>query len=154
MMEKRSSSSWGGTCKGVAVVEFALILPLLLILVFGILEFGFIVYNKAIVTNASREAARSGIVYRTDSVNGDYAPLNNSGIQTVVNNYVGSRLINFSADTVAVSVTPGEGTRVESYRGQPLTVRVNFTYDYLVLPGLAGLPETLNISAQTVMRME
>ena len=140
--------------KGVALVEFAMVLPLLLILVFGIMEFGFIVYNKAVITNASREAARSGIIYRTDSVDGSYSPLNNSGIQTVVNDYLGDRLINFAADTATVTVSPGEGTRVESYRGQPLTVRVNYTYDFLVLPGLAGLPDTVDIGAQTIMRME
>lgn len=52
--------------KGAAVVEFAVVLPILLLLVFGIIEFGFLLYNKAMLTNASREAARVGIVYTLD----------------------------------------------------------------------------------------
>jgi hypothetical protein len=59
--------------RGVAIVEFAIVLPLLAILLFGIIEFGFIIYNKAMITNASREGARIGIVYRIDSGN-NYLP--------------------------------------------------------------------------------
>ena len=47
---------------GQALVELALVLPLLLILAFGIVEFGLLMYNKAVITNASREGARVGIV--------------------------------------------------------------------------------------------
>jgi Flp pilus assembly protein TadG len=42
---------------GGAVVEFAIILPLLIALLFGIVEFGLLLYNKQIITNASREGA-------------------------------------------------------------------------------------------------
>ena len=49
---------------GASAVEFAIILPLLVVFVFGIIEFGLIFYNKAMLTNASREAARAGIVFR------------------------------------------------------------------------------------------
>jgi Flp pilus assembly protein TadG len=43
---------------GGAAVEFAIILPLLIALLFGIVEFGLLLYNKQIITNASREGAR------------------------------------------------------------------------------------------------
>jgi Flp pilus assembly protein TadG len=42
---------------GGAAVEFAIILPLLIALLFGIVEFGLLLYNKQIITNASREGA-------------------------------------------------------------------------------------------------
>jgi Flp pilus assembly protein TadG len=45
------------------MVEFAIIAPLLFAVLFGIIEFGFYLYNKAVVTNASREGARQGVVY-------------------------------------------------------------------------------------------
>ena len=48
------------------MVELAIILPILLIVLFGLIEFGFILYDKAVITNASREGARQGIVYRAD----------------------------------------------------------------------------------------
>lgn len=43
---------------GQAMVEFALVLPLLLLLVGGIIDFGWIFYNQISANNASREAAR------------------------------------------------------------------------------------------------
>jgi Flp pilus assembly protein TadG len=48
--------------RGAAVVEFAFVLPLLLVILFGIIEFSFLLYDKAMLTNASREGARVGIV--------------------------------------------------------------------------------------------
>jgi Flp pilus assembly protein TadG len=51
--------------KGVAAVEFALVLPLLVLLIFGIIEFSLLMFNKQVITNASREGARAGIVAGT-----------------------------------------------------------------------------------------
>ena len=42
------------------MVEFALMLPLLLVLVFGIIEFGRLLFYYSAVTTATREAARFG----------------------------------------------------------------------------------------------
>ncbi|MEL7649835.1 MAG: TadE family protein [Sedimentibacter sp.] len=43
---------------GQAMVEFALVLPILLLFVAGIIDFGWIFYNQLAANNASREAAR------------------------------------------------------------------------------------------------
>ena len=64
--------------KGAAIVEFAIILPLLLLLIFGMIEFSLLMYNKAMITNASREGARRGIVYRVDPTTFNYSPLTNA----------------------------------------------------------------------------
>ena len=45
---------------GASAVEFAVVLPLL-VLPFGIIEFSLALYDKAMITNASREGARAGI---------------------------------------------------------------------------------------------
>jgi Flp pilus assembly protein TadG len=47
---------------GAQAVEFALILPFLVLVVLAVLDFAFLAYNKAVLTNASREAARRGTV--------------------------------------------------------------------------------------------
>jgi Flp pilus assembly protein TadG len=47
---------------GQEVVEFALILPLLLLLLLGILEFTLAVFSYNTVANAAREGARAGVV--------------------------------------------------------------------------------------------
>ena len=43
---------------GAEVIEFALTLPLLLLVVLGIIEFGFVFQQYEVVTNAAREGAR------------------------------------------------------------------------------------------------
>lgn len=55
--------------RGQALVEFALILPLLLLLVFGIIQFGFIFHAYLTVNEAAREGARLAAVkaYAEDS---------------------------------------------------------------------------------------
>jgi hypothetical protein len=47
---------------GASAVEFALLLPVLMLILFGIIEFGLALHRQAILTNASREGARLGIV--------------------------------------------------------------------------------------------
>lgn len=46
-----------------SLVEFALILPLLVLLLYGLAEFGFLLYGHVQVTNAAREGARAGSLY-------------------------------------------------------------------------------------------
>jgi Flp pilus assembly protein TadG len=48
--------------RGQAVIELALTLPLLLLVVFGIIDFGFMFQRYESVTNAAREGARIGIL--------------------------------------------------------------------------------------------
>ena len=47
---------------GVAAVEFAIVLPLLLLLLFGIVDFGRAIQQQILITEAAREAARVGSV--------------------------------------------------------------------------------------------
>jgi Flp pilus assembly protein TadG len=47
---------------GQAVIEMALTLPLLLLIVFGIFDFGFMFQRYEVVTNAAREGARLGVL--------------------------------------------------------------------------------------------
>ena len=50
--------------QGAVTVEFAIISILLFTIVFGIIEFGLLMFDKHVLTNASREGARAGIVMR------------------------------------------------------------------------------------------
>lgn len=131
---------------GALIVEFVIILPLLLIILFGIIEFSVALYDKAILTNASREGARAGVVYRVPV-------LTDSQIQTIVTNYCQDNLITFgySADpTVTVTHASGQTS------GNPLTVTAVYTYNGLLLASMFN-PLTgsqLNISAVTTMNYE
>ena len=53
---------------GAAAVEMALVLPILLLLVFGIIEFGFIFNRYISVTHAAREGARQMAIRPTDEL--------------------------------------------------------------------------------------
>lgn len=46
--------------RGVAAVEFAIILPIFLLVLFGIVEFGGMMYDQQIIETAAREGARWG----------------------------------------------------------------------------------------------
>ena len=125
---------------GVVAVEFALILPILLVIMFGIIEFGFVLFEKQVITNASREGARAGIVQaapKPSEVN----------IQDVVKAYLtGAGLAEASA---TIDVT-GE----ELAHPNNLTVRVDYPYTFLVLSRLTGGSPSLTLSAITTMKHE
>lgn len=53
--------------KGQALVEFALILPFLIVLIMGIMEFGWLVKNQLTVANATREGARTAALGKSTS---------------------------------------------------------------------------------------
>ncbi|MDQ3811916.1 MAG: pilus assembly protein [Chloroflexota bacterium] len=50
-----------------AIVEFALLAPTLLLILFGILELGRVVDAWLVVHNAAREGARAGVMIYTDA---------------------------------------------------------------------------------------
>jgi Flp pilus assembly protein TadG len=84
--------------RGAAMIEFALVLPLLLIVLLGTVEFSFILYNKAMITNASREGARLGIVYEIDGSTGDRAGADIArcdGVAARAQQYLKKRLVTF-----------------------------------------------------------
>jgi Flp pilus assembly protein TadG len=144
---------------GASAVEFALILPLLILILFGTIELGLYLFNKNVITNASREGARAGIVGRTPR-------LTNNDIDTVVKNYCASHLITFgSAAGPVVSIKPinnDSGTfnklterctvyELNGFKCE-LEVTVDYVYDFLVLSNI-GFGST-TITAVSVMKME
>ena len=129
-------------------MEFAVVLPILLLFVFGVIEFSAAFYDKAMLTNASREGARNGMLFREPQLCG--AALE-SEVRRVVDQYCADHLISFGADLpVTTTVTPACPER-----GEELTVTVTYVYEWLVLPNFAaGITGPINLGAVTVMRME
>lgn len=131
--------------RGVAAVEFAIILIPLVLLVFGTIEFSTLIYDKAMITNASREGARAGIVYSYPN------RISDAEIVNVVNTYCSNHMISLGGDSpVGTTIT-----RAGNSSGDPLTVRVSYVYRFLILPSfMAALSDGLSLEAVTVMRME
>src|SRR5262245_5427608 len=81
---------------GAEVIEFALTLPLLLLVVLGIIEFGFLFQQYEVVTNAAREGARIAVL-PTYSVN---ATVTQTNVQARVNQYLTAGGLSTAAATI------------------------------------------------------
>ncbi len=68
-----SAWRWKGTQRGVAMVEFALMAPLIFVFIFGLIDFSRIIQANTTVAEAARQAARQG------AVNADATPFPFSG---------------------------------------------------------------------------
>ncbi len=129
---------------GASAVEFALVLPILVLMVFAIIEFSVALYDKAMMTNASREGARAGIVF-------SIPPVTDEEIGNVVNTYLGGNLITFGGPVAANTTV----TRNGSNPGDELKVTVDYTYTFLIIPNIiTRLSGGITMVADTVMRME
>jgi hypothetical protein len=144
---------------GAATVEFAIVAILLLTLVFGIIEFGILMFDKHVLTNASREGARAGVVMRIPRLP-DVIPspsVGNEGIKDIVLRYASEHMVTFGPsgrlDFDDIVVLPAEVDRVgPSLFGTALEVKVEYQFDFLFLSTLGLGPITLK--AKTIMRME
>ena len=128
--------------KGQALVEFTLLLPIFLLLLFAIIDFGMGFYSWISVTNAAREGARLGVVLATEQQIEDRV-------------YQTADLPNEST-RMTVTVTNAQGQPGES-------VVVKVDYDYDLIPPLAGIVSfisgnvigpTLTFSSTAEMRLE
>ena len=143
MARERKWCNW----RGGAMIEFALVLPVFIILVFGIIEFSILFYNKAVITNASREGARYGIIERVPT----YAT--SSQIIAYTKERCEDQLITFGASAAEPVVTATPSANPPD-TGDLLTVEVSYLYTYLVMSSLLNINQTVNLSATTVMAYE
>ena len=101
---------------GGSLVEFAIVMPILLLLVAGLVEFGILYYDKQVLTNASREGARAGIVNVDLNSDGNKDIVSEADIQAIVKSYCvnesgKSRLITFGGSSLPVTTATGVETK-------------------------------------------
>ena len=128
--------------QGAAAVEFALVLPLLMALLVGVVDVGLALYDKAVLTHASREGARAGIVLRSPK-------LSTSEITAIVLQRSQSSLISL------LPASPPQVTVLQSSpAAYPNTLQVSVQYTFRGI-ALGGLMQALGapwvIRATTVM---
>ncbi|MEW9672598.1 TadE/TadG family type IV pilus assembly protein [Ammoniphilus sp. 3BR4] len=122
--------------KGQATVEMALCVTLLLLLVFGLIDFARIFHAQLTLDHAGREGARAASVGGTDQQ-----------IQDVISQASGS----LGSTNLTVSITP---TKTERRRGTYVTVDLAYSIP-LTTPLLTPfLPNPYSFSKKTTMRME
>jgi len=128
--------------KGQSLVEFALVIPLLLLLVIGIFEFGRAWMTRNLMTGAAREAARMAAVPPP----------------TGMDNTAWNAAISARANTILTSagVAPATVTVIhapETFDPNIYNVTATVTYTFPVLTGfIPALNITLN--SRTTMRRE
>ena len=132
--------------KGQAMVELALVLPILLLILLGIIEFGHIFYSYLVIQNATRDGARYGVVW--DSSNNHY--VTNTEVETVVRGK--TTALQKSDTNLTVYITP----TTESTKASGKNFEVNIKYNVPLFTPLWNniLPNPFPISAKTVMRIE
>ncbi len=118
--------------KGASAVEFALILPILVLLIFGIVEFGIAFNNYITITHAAREGARLAAV-----------DFNNPDLKAIIV----ERAYPVAVTEDDVVITTPLGTKI----GDP--VEVEITYDFTVTIPLAGSWD-IPLKNKAIMRIE
>lgn len=116
--------------KGQALVEMAILLPLLLLIVFGITEFGWALYIKNSLTNAAREGARRASVSLEDPTT--------DPARAELRRLVGEACP-FSVDTTAITI---ESTTTPPQHGAS-TITVTVPYEFTSVYNLIDLNFTL-----------
>ena len=138
--------------RGAELVEFAITALLLFVLLFGIIEFSVALFDKATITNAGREGARTGILFRPDQRDLD---AEDAAIREAINNYAADYLISLGGPAemeIDIERTQNGGSFGV---GDELTVTVTYPYQFLIIPGfIAGMGGGINLSSTIVMRAE
>jgi Flp pilus assembly protein TadG len=129
--------------KGAAAIEMAIVMPVLVVLVFGIIEFSLAFYNQSMITNASRVGARAAIAGMTD-------------VNQRIIDYCNDKLFDLTenddvigADDISINTVTLTGDTKNA-----VSVSIDYTYHFL-FSSLIGLDHAaVNLRANTTMRME
>jgi Flp pilus assembly protein TadG len=145
----RSSVVRRGPRRGAAVVEFAVLLPVIVLLVAGVWEVGRMVEVNQMLTNAAREGARQ-------AATGNWT---NAQVATIVQNYLTKAGINAAHVSVVVTnLDSGADASVAAYQDR-LEVDVALPFGDVSwgplfsattvngIPMFPGLPSTLTATA-------
>lgn len=119
--------------KGQELVEYALILPILLLILMSILDLGRAVYYSSAIHNSAREGARYGIVFPNDL----------TGIEDVVRQK-------------SVGLDPAELT-VNTFLPDEDTIRVVVTFRFIAITPIVGIllgSNEVMLGSQATMRIE
>ncbi|MBS8266151.1 pilus assembly protein [Mesobacillus boroniphilus] len=122
--------------RGQSLVETALILPVLIIILLGIIDFGRIMYSYAHLHMAAQETVRMGGLGKNDTE-----------IVTFAKDYVTLNPI----DQLRINISPGDASRDS---GDYVTVKLEYPFQFFT-PFVSSLfPSSLSIKAESTIRVE
>lgn len=110
--------------RGVAAVEFALVMPLLVVILLGLWEVGRLVQLQQILSNAAREGARLAAQSQTINSTGEPTMIAVStgtpNVKQTVVNYLrqAGLTVDASAVNVAFAFTSGDTSKTQPHQGE------------------------------------
>ena len=135
--------------RGAATVEIALVLPLALLLCFGIMEFARLAADRGLLDNATREAARVAAVSTTLRTTAD--------IQAIATTYCNAQASPAGVTILVYKADPTTGQSVglwtDAGRGDCIGVEASVQHT-LMLPLFGLFPNTVTLHAKSVVYSE
>ncbi len=125
---------------GQGMVEFSLVAPLFFLMLFGVMEGGWLLFHNHQVSNAAREGARFAVV------NGEMSGTNLT--EDMIENHIRTRVTLSNWDSVNVSLELQEGNMEPE---SPIVVQVDYTH--LTLVGFIFESASINLSSSSRMRV-
>lgn len=129
--------------RGAAAVEFALILPIFLMLLFGIIDFGYMINRGSMINNAARDAAREASLGQSEA---DVIAVAEQSVQGL------------PGVTVSVGCSLPDGSLCGSYASDAVsngTARVTINYQHEMLTPIGiFFPGGFDLTRQAEMRIE
>lgn len=128
----RMGSRRTSTERGAAAVEFALVMPLLLLLVFGIIQYGYILSFRQALSQAAAEGARAAAVAPASMSATDKQAAARNAAQQALSSY--GVTCGSSVMTCAISIIPCPRDSTKT------CAQVALTYDYEERPLMPSVP--------------
>lgn len=143
--------------RGASLIEAALILPIVMMFLIGILEYGRYVMMQQVLTNAAREGAHYALAH-TEAVTISGTTYGNatSDVINAVNKACAGQQLSGQTITVYESDSSGNtnvGAWTDAASGEPICVKITGTFNFIV-PQLLNLPSTKAVTIKSVMRSE
>jgi Flp pilus assembly protein TadG len=134
--------------RGAAALEFALVFPVLLLILVGIIDFGMLMSTQSVVANAAREGARTAALTNNSMAAQNTVNLMISGMPGATN--AGT---NVKVDCTTAAGDPCSFSDTTPDTGGIATVTLTYVHTWLS-PVLLGLAPTITLQGKSYMRIE
>lgn len=144
--------------RGQALAEMALVVPALLLLVFGIIEFGSAWRSYQVVTNAAREGARRAVMAP------GFVDPREGAVRSIIEDVMTAGGLTYDDEYVTLTCDGNAGL-CDSGRGSVEEIRIDYPYSFVLVGPLADLAcrgagcdggafGTITLTATSRMRQE
>jgi Flp pilus assembly protein TadG len=145
--------------RGAEALEFALVLPLFMLLVFGIVDFGYMINRDTMINNASREGARAGAV--NPNLNAIKCVVRQA-LSTIETPGAGADCLPSGTPKVTITVTCRKPDNTscatpfptDAVSGGTVIVKLEYTHMWITPVGGTIRPGGILLSKTTEMRIE